>query len=147
MNRILNVSVDTIILYILLLHIMYILCISVFVLYAYKMHKINKKKKKKLEPDKTPVYDALIILSITKQFSHWVNNSDIENLRTLEFNLLLVGRHSNSGKPDSSPAGITPRPFAEKTAKRRLLVAKVRAAWCVESSNGPKEKTTNGGEL
>lgn len=146
MNRILNVSVDTIILYILLLHIMYILCISVFVLYAYKMHKIDKKKKK-LEPDKTPVYDALIILSITKQFSHWVNNSDIENLRTLEFNLLLVGRHSNSGKPDSSPAGITPRPFAEKTAKRRLLVAKVRAAWCVESSNGPKEKTTNGGEL
>lgn len=146
MNRILNVSVDTIILYILLLHIMYILCISVFVLYAYKIHKIDKKKKK-LEPDKTSVYDALIILSIEKQFSHWANNSDIENLRTLEFNLLLVGRHSNSGKPDSSPAGITPRPFAEKTAKRRLLVAKVRAAWRVESSNGPKEKTTNGGEL
>lgn len=147
MNRILNVSVDTIILYILLLHIMYILCISVFVLYAYKIHKIDKKKKKKLEPDKTSVYDVLIILSIEKQFSHWANNSDIENLRTLEFNLLLVGRHSNSGKPDSSPAGITPRPFAEKTAKRRLLVAKVRAAWRVESSNGPKEKTTNGGEL
>lgn len=146
MNRILNVSVDTIILYILLLHIMYILCISVFVLYAYKIHKIDKKKKK-LEPDKTSVYDALIILSIEKQFSHWANNSDIENLRTLEFNLLLIGRHSNSGKPDSSPAGITPRPFAEKTAKRRLLVAKVRAAWRVESSNGPKEKTTNGGEL
>ena len=69
MNRILNVSVDTIILYILLLHIMYILCISVFVLYAYKIHKIDKKKKK-LEPDKTSVYDVLIILSIEKQFSH-----------------------------------------------------------------------------